>query len=226
MVGLFLIWGSLRNPWALLPVRCPRHKVGPIRPQSSQALNEGLTKARPQHEEVVPSVCVRCVVVEREKSKCRQAAEHPCLGFGGGLDGGIWPRMRRGGYIGKLDSRVSCPDGSKSFCSGFGLFCRSLIAPALKQWLEQNVFSDAHAAVIMAFRDVMGTLCSAIWSRSASSLVQACRGRSTGLIAGVSLQWAEPEIRREKSRRAAQPRLEFSQPFGKHQAPHRVVAMA
>ena len=35
------------------------------------------------------------------------------------------PLMRRGGYIGKLDSRVSCPNGSKSYCSGFGVFCSS-----------------------------------------------------------------------------------------------------
>src|SRR2546430_17461745 len=45
-----------------------------------------------------------------------------------------------------------------------------------------------------------------------------CRRRVTGM--------AEPEARREESRRASQPRLEVSQSFREHQDQDRVVRMA
>ena len=39
----------------------------------------------------------------------------------------------------------------------WGLLLIPLIAPALKQWLEQNVFSDANAMGAAAFRDATAT---------------------------------------------------------------------
>jgi hypothetical protein len=65
-----------------------------------------------------------------------------------------------------------------------------LIAPVLKHWLEQNVFSDAHGTGTTAFRDVTGTtvfsnlvaLGEQHWFKLAVMFL-------TGLVVGVSLEW-------------------------------------
>ena len=82
-----LISASLRNSWALLSCPVSPHKGGPICPQSSQALNEGLTKARPQHEEVAASLGgggIEKSALRRTKTKCPASGRAPCSGILGG----------------------------------------------------------------------------------------------------------------------------------------------
>ena len=77
-----------------------------------------------------------------------------------------------------------------------------LIAPALKQWLEQNVISDAHGMVAAVFRDVTATsvfsnlvaLGQQHWFKLAVVFL-------TGVVAGVSLEWMN---RKSGEKRAAE----------------------
>lgn len=54
----------------------------------------------------------------------RCGRRQPHLGFPA-VAGMIWPLIRLDRCAGMLDNRALCPGGSKSFCSGFGVFCSS-----------------------------------------------------------------------------------------------------
>ena len=84
----------------------------------------------------------------------------------------------------------------------WGVLLIPLIAPALKQWLEQNVFSDAHAAATTAFRDVTGTaVFSHLVALGEQHWFKLVVVFLTGLIAGVSLEWLN---RKSGEKRAAE----------------------
>src|SRR5262245_64192588 len=72
----------------------------------------------------------------------------------------------------------------------WGLLLIPLLAPALRKWLEENVFSDSHSAATTAFRDATATpaftgllaLGEQPWFRFALAFL-------TGVVVGVSLEW-------------------------------------
>jgi hypothetical protein len=65
-----------------------------------------------------------------------------------------------------------------------------LIAPVLKHWLEQNVFSDAHGTGTTAFRDVTGTIVfSNLVALGEQHWFKLAVMFLTGLVVGVSLEW-------------------------------------
>ena len=106
----------------------------------------------------------------------------------------------------------------KKLLFGFwGVLLVPLIAPVLKKWLEENVFSDLTTRSRPLFATRPPRPFSAISWLLANSTGSSLRGlpdrnprrRLTGM--------AEPEVGREKSRRASQPRLEVSQPCREHQ---------
>jgi hypothetical protein len=84
----------------------------------------------------------------------------------------------------------------------WGLLLIPLLAPALKRWLEQNVFSDAHGAATTAFRDVTGTsVFSNLVALGEQHWFKLVVVFLTGLIAGVSLEWLN---RKSGEKRAAE----------------------
>jgi hypothetical protein len=79
----------------------------------------------------------------------------------------------------------------KKFLFGiWGLLLIPLIAPVLKKWLEENVFSDPHDMVATAFRNATATpafnhllaLGQQHWFKLALVFL-------TGIVVGVSLEW-------------------------------------
>jgi hypothetical protein len=72
----------------------------------------------------------------------------------------------------------------------WGLLFIPLIAPVLRKWLEENVFSDPHGMATAAFRDATATpifsnllaLGQQPWFRLALVFL-------TGVVVGVSLEW-------------------------------------
>jgi hypothetical protein len=72
----------------------------------------------------------------------------------------------------------------------WGLLLIPLIAPAIRKWLEENVFSDSHSAATAAFSDAMATpvatsllaLGQQPWFRFAVVFL-------TGVVVGVLLEW-------------------------------------
>ena len=83
----------------------------------------------------------------------------------------------------------------------WGLLLLPLIAPALKTWLEENIFADPASAATTAFRDATATpgftnllaLSQQTWFRLALAFL-------TGVVVGVSLEWLS---RKSGARRAA-----------------------
>lgn len=113
--------------------------------------------------------------------------------------------MRRGGRVTLQDSKSPMSGWLKKLLFAiWGVLLIPLIAPALKQWLEQNVFSDAHAMGATAFRDVTATaafshlvtLGEQLWFKLAVVFL-------TGLIAGIALEWF---YRKSGEKRAAEMR--------------------
>jgi hypothetical protein len=79
----------------------------------------------------------------------------------------------------------------KKFLFGiWALLLIPLIAPALKKWLEENVFSDSHSTATTAFRDATATpvfesllaLGQQPWFRLALVFL-------TGVVVGILLEW-------------------------------------
>ncbi|ANW01619.1 hypothetical protein [Bradyrhizobium icense] len=72
----------------------------------------------------------------------------------------------------------------------WGVLLVPLIAPAVKKWLEENIFSDPEGMATAAFRDAMATpvfsyflaLGQQPWFKLALVFL-------TGIVAGVSLEW-------------------------------------
>jgi hypothetical protein len=82
----------------------------------------------------------------------------------------------------------------------WGLLLIPLIAPSLRNLLEENIFSDPGSAAATAFRDVVTTpafnsllaLGQQIWFRSALVFL-------TGIVVGVSLEWLNRKSGQKKA---------------------------
>jgi len=82
----------------------------------------------------------------------------------------------------------------------WGLLLIPLIAPVLKKWLEETVFSDSHSAATAAFRDATATpafigllaLGQQPWFRFALAFL-------TGVVVGVSLEWLSRKANEKKA---------------------------
>ena len=189
------------------PVRCPHTRAVRFVHEAAKHVNEGLTKARPQHEEVAASLAVPSPSprnVERKQVYGKRRIIH-ARAFWGWLGGRIWPLMRRGG-------RRSVCRNSKSPMSGWlkkllfgiwGILLIPLIAPALKRWLDQNVFTDAHQ--VRPPRPFVTLRRPAVFSHLVALGEQPWFKLAvvflTGLIAGVSLEWF---CRKSGEKRAAE----------------------
>ena len=83
----------------------------------------------------------------------------------------------------------------------WGLLLIPLLAPALRKWLEENVFSDSHSGATTTFREATAApaftgllaLGEQAWFRFALAFL-------TGVVVGVSLEWLS---RKSGEKRAA-----------------------
>jgi hypothetical protein len=91
----------------------------------------------------------------------------------------------------------------KKFLFGiWGLLLIPLIAPVLKQWLEQNVLSDAHGMAAAVFRDATTTaVFSNLLALGQQHWFKLTVVFLTGLVVGVSLEWLN---RKSGEKRAAE----------------------
>ena len=72
----------------------------------------------------------------------------------------------------------------------WGLLLIPLIAPALRKWLEENLFSDPHGMATVAFRDATATpIFSNLLAVGQQPLFRLALVFLTGVVVGVSLEW-------------------------------------